>query len=150
MAAGRLFAEIGLDEIAAAPPDDLATLRGHREDGTIWVAVVGQEVVGYTMVSVVDEEGHLDQVSVRPEHGRRGVGTALLETARAWTVERGFHTMTLTTFRDVAWNGPYYAKLGFVPLAETELGPALQAIRDHEKADGLDVLPRQAMRCQLD
>ena len=149
VAAGRLFAEIGLDEIAAAPPDDLATLRGHRErrHRSGW-RCVGQEVVGYAMVSVVDEEGHLDQVSVRPEHGRRGVGTALLEQARAWAVERGFHAMTLTTFRDVAWNGPYYAKLGFEPLAETDLGPALQAIRDQEQADGLDVLPRQAMRCR--
>ena len=149
VAAGRLFAEIGLHEIAAAPPDDLATLRGHRERGTIWVAVLGQEVVGYAMASVVDGEGHLDQVSVRPEHGRRGVGTALLERAGAWAVDHGYHAMTLTTFRDVAWNGPYYAKLGFEPLAEVDLGPELQAIRDHEKADGLDVLPRQAMRVQL-
>ena len=149
VAAGRLFAEIGLREIAAAPPDDLAKLRGHQERGTLWVALLDQELVGYAMVSVVDGEGHLDQVSVRPEHGRRGVGTALVERARAWAVEHGYHAMTLTTFRDVAWNGPYYAKLGFVPLAETELGPALRAIRDHEKADGLDVLPRQAMRRRL-
>jgi GNAT superfamily N-acetyltransferase len=145
-AAGRLFAEIGLHEIAAAPPDDLATLQVHQERGTIWVAVLGDEVVGYAMASVVDGEGHLDQVSVRPEHGRRGVGTALLDRAGAWAVERGYHAMTLTTFRDVAWNGPYYLKVGFQPLAEADLGPELRAIRDRERADGLDVLPRQAMR----
>jgi GNAT superfamily N-acetyltransferase len=149
VAAGRLFAEIGLHEIAAAPPDDLATLRRHQEEGTIWVAVLDQEVVGYAMVSVVDGEGHIDQVSVRPEHGRRGVGTTLLERARAWTAEHGYHAMTLTTFRDVAWNGRYYAKLGFEPLAEIDLGPELREIRDHEQADGLDVLPRQAMRRPL-
>ena len=67
----------------------------------------------------------------------------------AWAVEHGYHAMTLTTFRDVAWNGPYYAKLGFQPLAEVDLGPELRVIRDHEQADGLDVRPRQAMRLRL-
>jgi GNAT superfamily N-acetyltransferase len=149
LAAGRLFAEIGLQQIADDPPDDLDTLRCHWRDGTIWVAEVGGAVVGYALASVVDGEGHLDQVSVLPEHGRRGIGAALIAEVEAWARRRGDQALTLTTFRDVEWNGPYYARLGFEPIPDEQLGPELRAIRDRERADGLDVLPRQAMRLRI-
>ena len=56
--------------------------------------------------------------------------------------------MTLTTFRDVPWNGPFYAGLGF--RAVDELTPGLAAVRDHEKAIGDDDFgPRIAMRKEL-
>ena len=67
----------------------------------------------------------------------------------AWARRRGDHALTLTTFRDVEWNGPYYARLGFEPIPDEQLGPELRAIRDREQADGLDVLPRQAMRLRI-
>jgi GNAT superfamily N-acetyltransferase len=149
VAAGRLFAGIGLRSIAEAPPDDLETLRAHQEGGTIWVAIVDDVPVGYALASVVDGEGHLDQVSVLPELGRRGIGTALVERVEAWARGAGRRALTLTTFRDVEWNGPYYTKLGFAALDEAELGPELAAIRERERANGLDVGPRQAMRKPL-
>jgi hypothetical protein len=56
--------------------------------------------------------------------------------------------VTLTTFRDVPWNGPFYAGLGF--RAVDELTPGLAAVRDHEKAIGDDDFgPRIAMRKEL-
>ena len=54
--------------------------------------------------------------------------------------------LTLLTFRDVAWNGPYYERLGFRALGDDELGPGLRALRDAEPAKGLDPAQRVAMR----
>jgi hypothetical protein len=53
--------------------------------------------------------------------------------------------VSLTTYVDVAWNGPYYQRLGFRYLRDDELGEQLRAIRDREAASGLDRWPRAAM-----
>lgn len=150
VAAGALFADIGLHTIASDDPPEPAALLAHVADGTAWVATDDEGVVvGYAIASVVDDEGHLDQVSVVPEAGGRGFGRQLIERVCAWATEAGFVAVTLTTFRDVPWNGPIYARMGFQDLADAELGPGLAAIRRAEIARGLDVVPRIAMRRRL-
>jgi hypothetical protein len=65
-----------------------------------------------------------------------------------WATAEGLPAVTLTTFRDVAWNGPFYAKLGFRELVD--LSPGLVAMREHERAIGDDDFgPRIAMRKEL-
>ena len=49
--------------------------------------------------------------------------------------------MTLTTFADAPWNGPYYRRLGWRDLPAAELGPELASIRRHEASLGLDACP---------
>ena len=148
--AGKLFAQVGLASIAAADPPSIDTLRVHLERGTLWVAVdEADQPVAYASASVVDGEGHLDQVSVRRSHARRGIGGALVEHVCEWAMTQGLHAVTLTTFRDVEWNGPLYERYGFVPLAEVEHGPELTALRVAERTAGIDVAPRIAMRRSL-
>ena len=79
-----------------------------------------------------------------PEHGRRGVGRALVDEVVAWTAAQDLPSVTLTTFRDVPWNGPYYEKLGFQVV--TTLTPALQALIDEQATWGLDPSLRVVMR----
>ena len=105
--------------------------------------------VAYACASVVDGEGHLDQVSVRRSYARRGIGGALVEQVCEWAKTEGLHAVTLTTFRQVEWNGPLYERYGFAPLDEGDHGPELTAIRTAERAAGIDVAPRIAMRRQL-
>ena len=62
---------------------------------------------------------HLEQLSVHPDHGRRGVGRALLRAGIEWAHDHGYRELTLVTYREVPWNGPFYATEGFV-----EVGPA--------------------------
>jgi hypothetical protein len=57
--------------------------------------------------------------------------------------------MTLTTFRDVPWNGPYYTRLGWSTLHAADLPPELAAARKQERDLGLDEWPRQAMAKSL-
>jgi GNAT superfamily N-acetyltransferase len=144
--AGERFREVGLDAIADDDPPAVAELQVHVDDGTAWVAEVDGEVVGYAVASVVDGEGHLDQVSVLPEHTGKGLGRALVEQVCSWSAAEGHHAVTLTTFRDLDWNGPLYEHLGFVAIDDAALGPELAAVRRHEQDLGLDVAPRIAMR----
>ncbi|MGH9060644.1 MAG: GNAT family N-acetyltransferase, partial [Acidimicrobiales bacterium] len=88
---------------------------------------------------------HIEQVSVDPAHAGSGLGRDLIDHASAWAGAHGFAELTLTTFTDVVWNGPYYERLGFRRIPEDRLGPGLAEIRRRESAAGLDRWPRAAM-----
>jgi GNAT superfamily N-acetyltransferase len=103
--------------------------------------VAGQPPVGYARVEVVDGRAHLEGLSVRPRAMRRGTGSALVLAACEWAVDNGFTEMTLTTFAEVPWNGPFYAGLGFVELELPSAG--LLALREAERKMGLDAMGRR-------
>ena len=63
---------------------------------------------------------HLAELDVLPAHGRRGVGTALVRAVDEWARSGHFTEITLTTYRDVPWNAPFYAGLGFDVVPESE------------------------------
>ncbi len=144
--AGLPFRSIGLDAIADDPPPTAAELLSHVRAGAAWVADVDGEIVGYAIASVVDGEGHIDQMSVVPETQGRGIGQALLQAVLGWSEREGYSSVTLTTFVDVPWNGPWYERQGFRFLRNDELGPELRGIRERERAAGLEIRPRAAMR----
>ena len=102
------------------------------------------------MLAVVDGAAHVEQVSVHPDHARQGIGRALLERAAAWARAQGLRAITLTTYVEVDWNGPYYERLGFRYLTPDKETPGLRAIRRHERALGLDAWPRACMVRILD
>jgi GNAT superfamily N-acetyltransferase len=107
------------------------------------------EVIGFALGAHMDGHHHLQQLSVLPAHGRRGVGRALVEAVCTWALEEGGCQVTLSTFCDIPWNGPYYERLGFRALSEQELGPELLALRADEQGQGLDIIARVVMRRDL-
>src|SRR5690242_8165274 len=70
-------------------------------------------LVGFAVAYPVDDTGYLRELAVMPAHGRRGIGTQLVNAVCDWARVSGLRAVTLSTFRNVAWNMPYYAKLGF-------------------------------------
>lgn len=80
--------------------------------GTILVAQVAEQVVGFAHLTTPDGSAHLEQVSVLPTYGRRGIGTALVRAAMEEARWSGHDRLSLCTFRDVPFNGPFYAALG--------------------------------------
>nr|WP_053737281.1 GNAT family N-acetyltransferase [Nocardia sp. NRRL S-836] len=134
-ASGEPFREVGLPEIADDAPMSLEALAEHE----VWVAVGEHGVpVAFIAVGPVDGATHIHQVSVHPSCARQGIGAALIEH-----VTRPGRAVTLTTFRDVPWNGPYYERLGFRVV--TEPSPGLAAIMREEASRGLDPATRVAM-----
>lgn len=148
--AGRAFAEVGMPEIADDDPLTTAALEAYAADGRAAVAVGDDDVpVGCVVVDRVDTHAHVEQVSVDPDHQGLGLGRLLIGWVEGWAREEGRRSVTLTTFRDVAWNAPLYRRLGFRDLAPDELGPGLAAVVSEEAAHGLDPATRVAMRKDL-
>jgi GNAT superfamily N-acetyltransferase len=105
------------------------------------VLVAGDPPVGLCRIDAVGAGAHLEQLSVHPEHGRHGVGRALLRAGIDWAVVGGYPELTLTTFRDVPWNGPFYVSEGFV-----EIGPADDWLVAHGLAPEEPVMARYGTR----
>jgi hypothetical protein len=59
-------------------------------------------------------------------------------------------SLTLTTFRHVPFNAPFYARRGFAEIPAHEQGPELVAQLADEARRGLDPARRVAMRLRLD
>ncbi|MGY1844041.1 GNAT family N-acetyltransferase [Modestobacter sp. SYSU DS0875] len=136
-AADELFVPLGVTDLPApaTPAERAAAWR---------VLVAGRPVVGFAVLERRDGAVHLEQLSVHPAHGRRGIGAALLAATVAAAREHGADRVTLLTYADVGWNAPFYARHGWRRL--DELTPGLAALRRREVALGLDRHgPRVAM-----
>lgn len=149
-AAGQLFREVGIPAVAKVADDLPPTLDELAAAPALLVAVDPDDrAVGYARVEVVGGGAHLEQLSVLPSHGGRGIGTALLDAAADWARARGDAAITLTTFRHVPFNAPIYARRGFDEVPAEEWPPALRALVEEEAAHGLDPDLRVVMRRPL-
>ncbi|MCZ2837204.1 GNAT family N-acetyltransferase [Modestobacter sp. VKM Ac-2985] len=128
-AADELFWPLGITGLPA-PASAAERARAWR------VLVAGRPVAGFAVLELVDGAVHLEQLSVHPAHGRRGIGTALLDATLDTARRHGADRVTLLTYADVAWNAPFYARQGWV--VTSELTPGLQALRRRETELGLD------------
>lgn len=115
--------------------------------GFSWVAVdtSSQTIAGET----IEADFFVGEVSVRKIHQQKGIGSKLFETALTEATSLGVPSATLTTFIDVPWNAPYYERLGFVILPSDMLSRYLKRILQEEKAAGLPLERRCAMRKTL-
>jgi len=70
----------------------------------------------------------------------------MVEFVEQWGRAAGRPATTLTTFRDVPWNGPYYVRLGYRVLPDEGVGPELARTMTHEASlPGIDGSLRCAM-----
>jgi N-acetylglutamate synthase and related acetyltransferases len=113
--------------------------------GLVWVATEAGRLVGFACSEVFEGELHLWELAVRREAQGRGAGRALIAAVAREARGRGL-PVTLTTFRDIPWNAPFYARCGFVEMTPAELSPLLKLVVEREAAVGLDVASRCAMR----
>ncbi|WP_395680162.1 GNAT family N-acetyltransferase [Inquilinus sp.] len=147
VAAASRFGDIGLPEIAAFDPAELKEVLLRAWEGRLLVTADAEDrPVAFALFGEIDGTLHVEELDVHPDHARRGLGAALIERLAAIARERGLPELTLSTFRDVPWNAPYYARLGFEPMPDAALGPGLAALRDMIAAKGVDIIPRLFMR----
>ncbi len=148
-AAAGMFATIGMAEVANVPCTTSA-LAPYLEANRAWVITATHELLGCMLLDELDGDGFNQQVSVEPRYARRGLGRLLIEHAENWARERGLAGLALTTFKEVPWNAPYYARLGFRELPQTWLGPEIAARLQQERKDpAMAKWPRIAMRLEL-
>jgi GNAT superfamily N-acetyltransferase len=148
--AAVLFLDTPYAFLANDEPLSLDFVQQRFQAGQVWVAVDKQDVVvGFAITREVDDTIYLQEMDVDPVHGCRGLGAALVETVCAWAQLQGYKTISLSTFRDLPWNAPFYAKLGFRMLDESELSIGFQQIRRQEMVDGLPIADRVMMSYEL-
>ncbi len=147
-AAGSVFrAIIGMDAVADDEPAAAEELMKFLDSGMAWVEVDPEDrAIAFLLLERLDDSAHIEQVTVHPEHSRRGIGAALIDEAARWATRQQLDGLTLTTFENVPWNAPYYARLGFVVLPEDEWTPELRAKVAAETEHGLDAWPRVVMK----
>jgi ribosomal protein S18 acetylase RimI-like enzyme len=150
--AGELFRSVpGLEWVADDVDMQPQEYEPHIQAGSTWVSVAGSAgIVGFISCESVGSEFHIWQLNVRATHQGSGLGKRLVRTACAGALARGLAAVTLTTFRLVPWNEPFYQRLGFQTLTEATIGPRLAAILDAESRRGLPREHRCAMRLPLD
>jgi GNAT superfamily N-acetyltransferase len=136
-----------------APPSvltettSLEVLEDARRAGHLWVALADDLPVAFAHVELVERDAaHLEEIDVHPRHGRRGLGTKLVLEVCQWADDKGYGAVTLTTFRDLPWNMPFYARLGFDVVAPARLSAPLRAIVEDETRRGLDPARRVVMK----
>jgi GNAT superfamily N-acetyltransferase len=137
------------DSVLAETTDE-RTFADAVRDGHLWGTLTGNKPVGFALVEMLaDDLPHLEEIDVEPIHGRRGLGTALVRAVCEWATVSGYTMLTLTTFRSVPWNYPFYASLGFVEIFRENLRPELVALVSDEADRGLDPDTRVVMgyRC---
>ncbi len=161
VAAGKLFPATRIPDPEAHLPE--ADLERARQSSLLFVVVpalqppaggtgraaceaqgADDRPVGFAVCEAGDAELHLVELSVHPDHGRRGLGRRLVERVIEEAISRSLEAVTLTTFADLPWNGPFYASMGFEVLSEQALTPFLARALDEERALGLT--ERVAMR----
>lgn len=148
--AASLFLDTSYSFLVNDKPLSLDFVRQRFQAGQVWVAVDQHDVVvGYAITREVEDALYLQQIDVAPEHGRRGLGSALVNTVCSWAKLHGYRVVTLSTFRDIPWNAPFYSKLGFRILDESKLTTGFQQIRRQEIEAGLPISERVIMHHEL-
>ena len=134
-AAAKLFPSERIPNPQATHPEDL--LQESLNNRLLFVADVSDEIVGFCTCTELARYLHLDELSVAPDFGRRGIGRALTIRALEESAIRELRGVTLTTFSDFEWNAPFYRKLGFCEFDPSDLPGHLQELLEREAAEGL-------------
>lgn len=139
LAAATLFPSGSIPEEVLRERMPLAVLRAAADLARLWVALKDGEAepVGYALLQVHDGMGLLAQLDVRPEHGRKGLGAALTSRVIRAAQGMGLPELYLTTFADVAWNAPFYARLGFIAVEAGQQPLFIRQALQEEQARGL-------------
>lgn len=147
--AGEMFRSVGLGYLAGdhMEPDMAASFV--RAGGTFIAVDDVDRLVGFLMSAPLDRAVHIYEVSVDPAHGRQGLGGRLLDAAAAHAKATGGGLLTLSTFRDVPWNAPFYAKHGFAAVARENWTPGFFVLHQREKDAGLPMERRCFMRKEV-
>ena len=151
--AARLYGTVaGYEFCTQLQPRSEAEHMRVQEEGAAWVAVLDDKVVGFLLTLPVDGYAHVLEVATDYDFQGTGIGRRLFAEFHGWAADVGFSGATLTTYRDVSWNAPFYERIGYQTIAVDTRRPQLMAVQAEEASAGFARAPRVAMekllRCQ--
>ncbi len=150
-AAAKLFKTVeGLSNLAKDDPIPVDRLQRYICKGHCLVSHIGDVMVGFIVTEPFGRELHIWEMDVHPDAQQNGVGAGLLRACMTDARNSTFRALTLTTFRGVPWNAPFYARLGFDEVTALDAHPRLAAELAVEADNGLNRQRRCAMIHFLD
>ena len=154
-AAQLLAGEPSLAGIPVPPSNSAAEYRKMIAQQHCLTAVAGEDldtgrVVGFAATRRHGRELHLHELSVATAFQRKGIGATLLRALKIDARNAGVRAITLHTYRDLAWNAPFYARHGWVVVVDLATHPRLKAGHEAAVDFGLPRERRCAMICFLD
>jgi GNAT superfamily N-acetyltransferase len=139
--------------VSLSPDDPVSSAEVWRpalRAGTLWVAVnEAGRIIGFLAARRINYVLHIDEMDVAFDHQRQGFGRGLLGAAMVWGRKAGLREITLTTFRDLAFNRQFYASAGFVEIERSRMPQRIANILSREARYGLDPKQRCAMTLRL-
>ncbi len=139
-AAAKLFEpyaaqlEISVDLLSGLTP--MSFLERAQVEKRVWVAIAKGHPVGFIVAKFLRESCFVVEIDVLPAYGRQGIGTALIAGCCEGARSRNQKQITLTTFRYVPWNIPFYRQCGFEILSPDRWSYEIKAIVQHEARYG--------------
>lgn len=119
-------------------PVPIAKLKQAQQENMLWVAGDRHNrPIGFAYVEKLGYCWHLEELDVHPQSQKQGIGSALVKAVCDRLIEMRISAITLTTFRDIPWNAPFYQKLGFQEISFSECSIELQEIVTRENQQGL-------------
>ncbi|MFI8221753.1 GNAT family N-acetyltransferase [Pseudomonas sp. NPDC085632] len=136
--------------LADAEVPDAAQHLQAIEQAYVWVAANSDgQLTGFVRAVGIDQHMHIEELSVGQAFQGQGMGRALvaavIEQARAMQL----NSVTLTTFRDLPWNAPFYQRMGFAELTFAQADRHLHETLQAEAHYGFPAERRCAMRLPL-
>ena len=140
------FTAYGKPLADGSPPAPADQWAHALSDGLLWVADdPAAGVIGFVAGELTDDGLYIEEVDVLMERQQQGHGRRLMQAAIDCARTQRLPAVTLTTFRSIPWNAPFYASMGFVEM-DTPTAH-LAATIANEIADGFE--DRCAMRLAL-
>jgi GNAT superfamily N-acetyltransferase len=143
--AGRRFADIGMPEIASAPPTGIPILQDAARSGFLWGASISNQLGGFILCDRFGDHFLIRQLSVLPGYSGMRIGSHLIEQVSKDASRIDCRHLILSTFRQVPWNAPYYQRLGFEIMRHEDFPDFIRRIRS-EEARVLDIADRVIMQ----
>jgi N-acetylglutamate synthase-like GNAT family acetyltransferase len=108
---------IYVPRIGREPAPVTADYKTLVDAGAVWVATKDEEIAGVLVLQPTAESLLLENVAVRPDRQRRGVGRMLIAFAEQEAARRGFDEVSLYTNAHMTENLSLYPALGYVEVA---------------------------------
>lgn len=143
-AAGARFRDVGMADIADGDVTPASIFQDRATNARLLVVRDdARRAVGFLFWSPKDAAAYIEEVAVHPDHAGHKLAARLIDRL-GHEVRGRVPCISLATFRDVPWNAPYYAKLGFTEVDRATLGPDHGEAWRHQ-AEFLDMTRRLFM-----
>lgn len=148
MAAAQRFLGTPMAFAVSHPSSPIGALKAAQALDNLWVAADTDDLpLGFLFGEAVNGWFHILEISVASPG--KGHGSALIEAVAAAATGLACDRLSLTTDREIAFNGPWYRRRGFVEIAATEAPDWLAEIPSREAETGLDPARRAIMMRRL-